>query len=455
MPEIAHTAMPDLLGEIKGGTVHPVYLLHGDEFLYKEAFKSVLETLLPADHQGLNCDQLDGEKANAYEVVQCLNTFPLIPSTKVVALQGAKVFYSMMAAGEFLRRSKDAYDRQDLDESARYLLHLLGLAGISTADAEGGKWKEALQKELQGSDLDESSWVDEVIDHALKENMAIAVHEDDAEVLNDAILKGYPETNHLILTTDIVDKRRKLYKTIKKEGVVVDCSVPTGDRAADRRKQEAALKHHMKAALGPAQKKVAPGTFEVLYERVGPDLRKFDSEVKKLVTYVGDRKEILPSDVEQVSERTKEDPIYEMTSAIGDRDFKKTLFYLDSLLKNNIHPLQVLTATTNQIRKMLLAKDFVRGKLGGTWRKGLSYGAFQKTILPQLKEHESDLLTGKTHPFAAYMTLKQSDSYAFAELTGALEVLLDADKRLKRSGHDPKIVLERAMLQICGGRTKP
>ena len=265
-----------------------------------------------------------------------------------------------------------------------------------------------------------------------------------------AISGGYPETNTLVLTTDLVDKRRKLYKTIKKKGVVVDCSVPKGKGTADKRQQQEALKHHMTSALGSAGKTLARGTFEVLYEKVGPEMRRFSSELDKLVSFVGDRKEILPSDVEEISKRTREDPIYEMTSAIGDREATRALFYLDSLLKGKVFHLQVLAAAANQVRKLLLAKDFVRGNYGRHWRPDLRYAAFQKSILPQLQKCESGLVTGKAHPYAVYMTLKQSDNYTFEELTGALEILLDADLRLKRSGQDPKTVLERAILRICG-----
>jgi DNA polymerase-3 subunit delta len=456
MPEVSHNDLPKILAEIKSGTGCAVYLLYGDEFLCKEAFKSLLNALLPAANQGLNYEPLDGEKESAYRIVERLKTFPLIPATKVIAVHGTRAFHSMVAADELLRSSREAYEVKNVEEAARYLLYVLSLAGISMEDLQSGDWVSVFDNELAGSiGLDGktvagSPWVGEVVAFCVQEGMTISGREDDAEVLNDAIAKGYPETNRLILTTEIVDKRRRLYKTIKKSGVIIDCALPKGDKKADRQKQHEALRHHMKAALSPARKMAAPGTFEVLCDRVGTDMRRFNSEIEKLISFVGERKEILPSDVEKVSKRTKEDPVYEMTNAIGDRDMGKALFYLDSLLKKNIHHLPVLGAASNQVRKLVLAKDFVRGKHGSGWRQDLSYGAFQKTVLPQLQEHESGLLAGKTHPYAIYMTLKQSGNYAFEELIRAFEVLLDADLSLKRSGQDPKLVLERTILQICG-----
>jgi DNA polymerase-3 subunit delta len=449
--ELSYKALPEVLAEIKAGTICPVYLLYGDEFLCRSAFKSVLGALVPPHHQDLNYEAIDGAGENVYEIIQHLNTFPLIPSAKVVAVHGTRIFYSAVVMDDLLGRSKEAFEMEGLEESARYLLYALSMAGISLDDVREGNWKGVSDKKLRErfEQDDNSGWLGQVIAYCVQEKMAVPVHQDDADVLNDAILAGYPETNHLVLTTDLVDKRRRLYKTIKKIGVVVDCSVPKGDRKADKDRQQAALKTHMKKILKKVGKRMAPGGFESLYEKIGPDMRSFDSELEKVVTFVGDRDEILPTDVETISKRTRQDPIYEMSNAVAKRDTHKALFFLDSLLRSSIHPLQVLAVVTNQTRKLILAKDFIHSEYGNGWRKDLSYAAFQKMILPKIEKREPDSLTGNTHPYAIYMTLKQSHNYTLEELIGALELLLDTDIRLKSTGQNPKMVLEHAVLGIC------
>ena len=455
--EISHKDLSKLLVEIGKGRVAPVYLLYGDEFLYKSAFKLLLDALVPPHHKGLNYEAIDGASENIYEIIERLNTFPLIPSAKVIAVHGTRIFYSAEAVDDFLNKSKEAFERQDLKESARYLLHMLSVAGMSLDDVKDGNWNRVSDKKLMES-LNKhaaEAWLDQVIAYCVQEKMTVPGHQDDAEVLNNAILAGYPKTNHLVLTTDLVDKRRKLYKTINKTGVVIDCSVPKGDRAAEKRQQQEALKALMRETLRRAGKTMAPGGFEALYEKIGPDMRSFSNEMEKLIAFVGDRKEILPSDIETISKRTRQDPIYEMTNAIAERNIRRALFFLDSLLKNNFFPLQVLSAATNQIRKLILAKDFIHGGHGSGWRQDLSYPAFQKMILPELEKREPDFLTSNAHPFVIYKALKQSDNYTLQDLIGALEVLLDADIRLKSSGQDAKIVLEHAILRICGGLPQP
>lgn len=454
MSEAPYKALPDLLAEIKGGTIRPVYLLYGDEFVYKSAFRSLLDAIIPSAHQDFNYEAVDGASENVYGVIQRLNTFPLISSAKVIAVHETRVFYSSVVINDFLRRSQEAFEAENLKESAHYFLHMLSMAGMSMDDAQERNWKaipnNELRECLEVKEKEGGGWLDQVISYCVQEELAVPVFQDDAEVLNDAILTGYPKTNHLVLTADIVDKRRKLYKTIKKVGVAIDCSLPKGDRKAEKQKQQEALKGHMKKVLQQVGKTMAPGGFEALYERIGPDIRSFSGELDKVVTFVGEQQEISPSDVAAISERTKQDPIYEMSNAVAERNTPKALFYLDSLLQNNVHPLQVLAVVGNQIRKLILAKDFIHSTSGSDWRKDLSYAGFQKKLLPKLEEREPDLLTSNVHPYAVYMTFKQSNNYTMAELTRALELLLDADIRLKTSGQGPKVVLEKATLCICG-----
>ena len=437
--EIRYKDIPKLLAETRKGRVAPVYLFYGDEFLYKSGFKSLLDVLVSPDHQGLNYEAIDGANENVYAIIERLNTFPLIPSAKVIAVHGTRVFHSAVTVDSLLNKSKEAFDREDLNESAGCLLHMLSVAGMSLDDVKDGNLDAA------------RAWLDQVVAYCVHEKMTVPIREDDAEVLSDALLAGFPKTNHLVLTTDLVDKRRKLYKTIKKIGKVIDCSVPKGDKAADKRQQQEALKAHLHETLTRVGKKMAPGGLEALYQKIGPNMRSFRNELEKLIAFVGDRKEISPSDVESVSKRTKQDPIYEMTNAIAERDTRRALFFLNTLLKNNFVPLQVLAAAANQMRKLILAKDFIDGRHGGGWKQDLSYAAFQKMVLPQLEEREPDFLTSKAHPFAVYMALKQSGNYTLEELTGALEILLEADTRLKRSGQDARIVLEHAILRIHNG----
>ena len=63
----------------------------------------------------------------------------------------------------------------------------------------------------------------------------------------------------------------------------------------------------------------------------------------------------------------------------------------------------------------------------------------------------TDLLIAKNpkNPYPIYLLLKKSDRFSENELIDAIEILGDADKKLKSSAQSPKLVLEKAILSIC------
>lgn len=447
-----------VLAEIQRGRVAPVYLLYGDEFLCKSALEALLDAVVPASERGLNYETLDGTTVSIHEIVGRLNTFPLLPGTKVIAVHGAKTFYSSMSVGELSKRSREAFERQDLKGAARYFLHLLSAAGLSLDDLSNedrhGLVDKILGDDLRSVEQGVGPWLDRMVEYCLSERMSLPSRVDDGDALSEAIVAGFPKTNHLFLTTELVDRRRKLYKTIEKIGVAIDCSMVKGEKAADKRQQKALLKAQMADTLKRVRKTMGPGGFEALYEKTGASLRTFSSELEKLITFVGDRDEILVSDVEEASERTKQDPIYELANALGERDPQKALFLVDGLLKSNLFPLQILSAAINQVRRLILARDFTKKSPGAGWIRGMSYGAFQRAVLPELDKAEADILTGDAHPYVLYKTFVHSENYTFEELAKALEILLDADIQLKTTSQDTKMVLEHAMLRICSAPSR-
>jgi len=147
--ELVYKAFPGLLAEIKGGTICPVYLLYGDEFVFKSAFRSLLDAIVPPHHQSLNYEAIDGSGEKSYEIVQRLNTFPLIPSAKVIAIHDTRVFYSSVVINDLLQKSKEAFEMKNLRESAHHFLHMLSMAGMSIDDVQEKNWERVSDNELR------------------------------------------------------------------------------------------------------------------------------------------------------------------------------------------------------------------------------------------------------------------------------------------------------------------
>ena len=490
MSEINYKALKSYLKDLEEDRetkgFAPVYLIYGEELLYKTAFEELLNALMPDVNRSLNYEPIGGANKNLQEAIERVNTYSLLSGTKVVAICDSEIFYSKQDEDKLLEKSKDAFDAKDMKKAADNLVSLLGLLKLSFDDVSRANRSKTLN--LDADSLSDDRWLNKVIDYCVENSLPIPSGEDKAGLLQKTIEKGFPKGNHLIITTDLIDKRRKLFKTIRKNGMIIDCSVPKGDRRADKTAQEAVLSERMDAILGQFGKSMDEGAYRAMYEMTGFDLRTFSNNLQKLVSYIGDRKNITADDVESVLERTKKDPIYELTNAISERNIEKSLFFLDSLFEDDVHPLQILAAIINQIRRLILVKGFLESAHGSSWHAGMKFGQFKNNVMPSIQAFDRDLLKqletwnrmiskdadkdnqesmkmgekkrSKTvtdlvisknpnNPYPVYQMLLKSEMFTTDELIATLESLSQSDLRLKSTGQRPRLILEKAILSIC------
>ena len=488
MPEINHKLLKKYLKDLRGGPAKEfaaVYLIFGEELLVKNAYDELLDALLPAENRSANYDPVEGTIENVYDVIESVNTFSLLPGTKVVAMQDSRIFYARDNKSRLLENAKKAYDDDDIKKAAKYFLSLMSNLNLSFEDVDRSNRSKTLKSASDLIQIDD--WLDDVIGYCQENELAIPEPSDQAGALQKAIEKGFPQNNHLIITTDVVDKRRGLYKAISNLGVAIDCTVPKGDRRTDKMAQEDILVQKMTEILRPSNKEMDKGAYLALLDMTGFDLRTFCGSLEKLIDYVGKRNTITVEDVEAVLERTKKDPIYDFTNAVADRQIEKVLFFLNSLLAADFHPLQILAAVANQVRRLLVAKDFAQSELATGWHAGLSFNAFQQSVMPAIvaydqellnilegwdnsesptgdvdkkparskgkkkKKTQTDLLLARNpkNAYPVYQLMKKSERYSKTELLASVGLLNETDAQLKLSGQDPKLILERLVLKLC------
>ncbi|MGD8770805.1 MAG: hypothetical protein PVJ06_12250 [Desulfobacterales bacterium] len=486
MPEINYRELTNYLKDRKTGDFAPVYLIYGQELLYKNSLDSLLDAIIPANKRSLSYEPVEGTNENIKQAIERSNTYSLLSGPKVVAICDSKIFYSKQDQSRLLENAKQAYDTHDIKKAAKYFLSFLGVLNFSYDDVSKANRSKTIKLDINRFGDDE--WIDKILQFCTENNLPIASEEDNATLLQKAIENGFPKGNHLIITTDLVDKRRKLFKSIREQGMIIDCSVPKGDRRADRMAQEAVLSERMSEILDQVGKRMDKDAYMTLYEMTGFDLRTFSNNLQKLISYVGDRKNITAHDVKSVLKRTKKDPIYDLTNAVSERDIEKSLFFLDTLLADNLHPLQIFAAITNQMRRLLLVKGFVESSHGREWHTGIRFHQFKSRIMPAIQAYDADLLgqfetweqllskqTGKDNqpsknknakkkgrpitdlviaksaknPYPVYQMLLKSEMFTTDELIAVLESLGQADLRLKSTGQKPRLILEKLILFIC------
>ncbi len=491
MTEINYKEVKDYLKKSdKNGFAH-VYLIFGEELLYKTVFEELLDKLVPAPTRGLNYESVDGASEKINEALQRINTYSLLQGTKVVAICDTQIFYSKLNEKALIEKAKTEYNNDNIQKAANYLLSLLGLLNLSFDDISKANRGKALKLDVDR--LVGEEWFDKTIDYCIEGGLTPSNGDDKGKLLQQAIEKGFPKDNHLIITADMVDKRKGLYKAINKCGMVVDCSVPKGERRADRMAQEKVLYENMETVLAKNKKRMDKAAIAAMFEMTGFNLRTFLNNLEKLISYVGERNSITIDDVKFVVKRTKKDPIFELTNAISDRNLEKALFFLNSLLPQLDHPLQLFAAITNQVRKLLLIKGFVESRHGRAWNAGIRFDQFQRAVMPAIKEYDKDIVNrledwqsmlsknvntvdkaakkGKAkkggsnkskpstdlliaqnpnNPYPVYQMLLRSERFTTNELIEDLKRLSEADLRLKSTGGNPKIILEKVIFHICG-----
>ncbi len=473
----------ELGNHLKEKRFSPVYLIHGEDLLCKTAYNELLDALLPASERTINYEPVDND--NVYEAIERANTFSLLAGIKVVALCDSQVFYSKQNENSFFEKAKQAYDEKNMKKAAKYFVNAIGLLNLSFDDI-ASKANRDKNLKIDAEISADDRWLDATINYCTDNNISVSVPRDNAGDLQKAVEKGLPEGNHLIITTDIIDRRRGLFKAITEYGMVINCSVPKGNRRADIMEQDAVLKERMATILSKTGKTIEPGAYMALREMTGFDLRTFSNNLEQLAAYAGDQKKITAGDVDSVLKRTKQDPIYELTNAVSDRNTEQALFFLDSLLSAGYFSLQILSAIANQIRKILLVKSFVESPHGKAWRKGTQYSHFQNNVMPAIQEYDKILLTelekwetmlsadedttggnkkkkGKkkkpvtdimiaktpNNPYPVYQMFIKSEKFMKTDILDAIECLSEADLQIKSSGQNHKLILEKAIFQIC------
>ena len=451
------------VSEIKQGRRAPVYLLHGDEFLAAEGAKAIVEALVPPDQRSLSVEVVSEDQDFA-SVPARLSTLPLFGGAKVVLVPGSKAFVSKESLAGLVTKSVDAWQEGKLESAARWLLHAVAAVGEGQAFIDRASRGEMSVPELRRilgteADAEKEQWLREVAAHAAADGMAIPETPGAgvAHLYEEAIVRGIPPNASLILTAEIVDERRSLFKKVSAAGFVIDCGVRSR-RSWDTQMDPDAARAKIRQVVAGAGKSIAAEATAAIVERTGFSMRGLDSEMEKLLLYVGPRPAITQADVLEVFSNSREANIFDLTKAVSGRDAGRALGSLRSLMAQREPMPQILGVLASEIRGLMTARAALEQKLEGSVDIDMAFPTFQARVLPLLaKEIEGEdraaakLLAMK--PFRAFNLLKAATQFSMPELVRALEAIHETDLALKTSGHPEELLLERLLLAICPGPT--
>lgn len=212
----------------------------------------------------------------------------------------------------------------------------------------------------------------------------------------------------LISETSKISARNSLFKTLKKKASYQEF----------QQLDNLELKNWVKKEFKEYQVKIKPEALEKLIEFIGNDLWRFSNEIKKLVSYKKEEREVTKRDVELLV-RTKIEPdIFKTIDYMASKKRKEALELLHKHLDKGDSPLYLLSMIHYQFRNLLSIKDLIArgqspyffGKKAGVHPYVIkkSYSLSQKFTIEELKKIyqkifkiDLDIKAGKIEPKAA------------------------------------------------------
>jgi DNA polymerase-3 subunit delta len=232
-----------------------------------------------------------------------------------------------------------------------------------------------------------------------------------------AYLTDPSPTTCLVLEAPKADRRTRWVKAVGQAGEVRDLSAP---------RRPAEVKSWIDERIRFEGKRSARGTAQALFEAVGPDLDHLAGEVAKLALYAGEREEVTPEDVAEISADLRPRALYELSDAIGQRRLAEALRVLARLLDQGEAPLVVVAALANHFRRLLRASE-----------------------CQPLDPREVQRRLG-IHPYAAQKVAEQARDFGPRRLRRCLDVIRRTDEALKGAVPlAPRLAIERLVLSVC------
>ncbi|MBN1662615.1 MAG: DNA polymerase III subunit delta [Deltaproteobacteria bacterium] len=447
--------LDDMLRAIERGQPHPCYLICGEEeYLIRKAADKIAAAILPSSANDLNLFFMDGDNENIDNLCNSLMTAPLLGGKKVILVRNTRIFHSRGTTSQLIGQIRINLD-SDLLKAAKDFCLLLTIAGWSLDELAHSGWEKITDDEW--SELigerenaeERKSWLPKIVEFCMDHGLKATAKADQTELLGDVLSRGIPQDNHLILTTDAIDKRKKIYKIITQIGKVL-----TFTQAKGEAKQRFLVMEMARERLEVAEKKMTPGAWTAIGRKTGFSLRGSMEALDKLITYTGDRAVIQDADVDDVIGKTKEDTVFDLTGSLIKKDLAAALMSLDELLDRGTNHVQILSMMVREIRLLLHGKIYLTSGVLKSFDQKMDYNRFQKAVYPAVKEmaagksREAKHLAGM-HPYVIYNTLRGSGRFSKDALIAHLDELVDIDIALKTTARDPKLLLERFIVKFC------
>jgi DNA polymerase III delta subunit len=204
----------------------------------------------------------------------------------------------------------------------------------------------------------------------------------------ESLIKNPEPLTTLVFVPATVDRRSRIYKLLQKHVTIVECGSLEDQADAER---------WVRNRVGAEGGEIEPAAARMVAERAGLDIRRLRADVDRLLLFTLGQKRVTVQDVREVTTPSAQHQDWGMANAIEDG-----------------RPGEAL----RQLGLMLEA------------------GAVPEMVLGQL----------------AWLVRSKFPQIAPRAVTVAVDAVFRTDLDLKRSAGDPRVLLERLVVELCAGR---
>jgi len=213
-----------------------------------------------------------------------------------------------------------------------------------------------------------------------------------------------------------LDERKKITKELKRYAEIVEA----------KKLNEHELKSWVKERAKNNGIEFEANAIEHLLALTGTNMFMITSEVDKLALYAADQKQIDANLVDKLVARSLEQNIFTLIEKVVQRKLDEALRIYYDLLKQNEEPIKILALLSSQFRLIYQVKELSRRGYG------------QQQIAGYVK----------THPFRVKLALGQAGKFTDEELTNLIDLLAEADYKMKTGGMNKSLLIEMLLFRL-------
>lgn len=220
-------------------------------------------------------------------------------------------------------------------------------------------------------------------------------------------------TTCLVFMAQKPPQSERLAKLLQENGALVEL----------RPRSEASAQAWVRERVRQEGKDMTVEAARALIQRVGTQEGSLEGEIQKLLAFVGEKRVIQDSDVEDVAAEARSSTLFELTDALSENRTAHALRTLHKILGQGTPPLAAVGMVARQLRLLLTAVNA---------RKGAS---------PQ-----GEL---QVPSFVWERLLKQARAWSETRLLKALRALLEVDSAMKSGRLDPEVLLDQWVIKVA------